>query len=150
MAGLLARANNPRVDVLRRKPGTNVFRPVSGENPGDESFPGLVIAKTEGRMYFANAPLVGERLREIVDREKPQVLALDFSAIPGIEYTALRMLADAQAALGGEGVELWLVSLNPEALEMVQRTPLARTLGNQRMFFNLESAVDAWQARQKA
>lgn len=147
MAGLLARANNPRVDVLRRKAGTNVFRPVSAEHPGDESFPGLVIAKTEGRMYFANAPVVGERLREIVDAEKPKVLVLDCSAIPGIEYTALKMLAEAEAALRSEGVELWLVSLNPEALEIVQRMPLAQTLGHERMFFNLESAVDAWRAR---
>jgi high affinity sulfate transporter 1 len=150
MAGLLARANNPRVDVLRRKAGTNVFRPSSPEHPDDESFPGLVIVKTEGRMYFANAPVVGEHLREIVDREKPKVLALDCSAIPGIEYTALKMLADAEAALRSEGVELWLVSLNPEALEMVQRTPLAQALGHERMFFNLESAVDAWRARHPA
>jgi len=150
MAGLLARANNPRVDVLRRKPGTNIFRAVSGEHPGDESFPGLALVKTEGRMYFANAPVVAERLREIVDREKPTVLALDCSAIPGIEYTALKMLADADATLRGEGVELWLVSLNPEVLEMVQRTPLAQALGHERMFFNLESAVDAWRARHPA
>ena len=58
------------------------------------------------------------------------------------------MLADADATLRGEGVELWLVSLNPEVLEMVQRTPLAQALGHERMFFNLESAVDAWRARQ--
>jgi anti-anti-sigma regulatory factor len=84
-----------------------------------------VIVKTEGRMYFANAPLVGERLREIVDRDKPRVLAFDCSAIPGIEYTALKMLTEAQAQLRNEGVDLWLVALNPEALEMVRRTPLA-------------------------
>jgi high affinity sulfate transporter 1 len=147
LAGLLARANNPRVDVLGRKPGTNVFRPRSPENPGDEDFPGLVIVKTEGRMYFANAPVVGERMREIVDREKPKVVAFDCGAIPGVEFTALKMLIDAEAQLRSEGVELWLVALNPEALEMVQRTPLAKTLGHERMFFNLESAVDSWQAR---
>ena len=147
LVSLIARANNPRVDILGRKPGTNVFRTRSAEHPEDEAFPGLAIVKTEGRMYFANAPIVGERLREIVDREKPKVVAFDCGAIPGFEFTALKMLVDAEAQLRGEGVELWLVALNPEALEMVQRTPLGRTLGRERMFFNLESAVDAWQAR---
>lgn len=147
LGGLIARANNPRVDVLGRKPGTNVFRPRSAENAGDETFPGLAIVKTEGRMYFANAPIVGERLQEIIDREKPKVVALDCGAIPGFEFTALKMLINAEAQLRSEGVELWLVALNPEALDMVQRTPLARTLGRERMFFNLERAVDAWQAR---
>jgi sulfate permease, SulP family len=31
---------NPPVYVLRRKPGTNVFRPESPEHPEDETFPG--------------------------------------------------------------------------------------------------------------
>jgi len=146
LASLVALANNPRVDVLVRKRGTNVFRPRSEEHPDDESYPGLVIAKTEGRMYFANAPVVAERLREIVDREKPKVLALDCSAIPGFEFTALNMLVNAEEQLRRDGVELWLVSLNPEALDMIRRTPLAERLGNNRMRFNLEETVDAYSA----
>jgi len=146
LASLVALANNPRVDVLVRKPGTNVFRPRSDEHPDDESYPGLVIAKTEGRMYFANAPVVAERLREIVDREKPKVLALDCSAIPGFEFTALNMLVNAEEQLRRDGVDLWLVSLNPEALEMIRRTPLAGRLGDSRMRFNLEETVDAYSA----
>jgi high affinity sulfate transporter 1 len=147
LAGLVALANNPRVDVLGRKPGTNVFRPRGAENAGDEFYPGLAIVKTEGRMYFANAPVVAERIRELVDREKPKVLAIDCSAIPGFEFTALNMLVNAEAQLRREGVELWLVALNPEALELVRRTPLAQTLGRERMRFNLETAVDAYLAR---
>jgi len=146
LASLVALANNPRVDVLVRKRGTNVFRPRSDEHPDDESYPGLVIAKTEGRMYFANAPVVAERLREIVDREKPKVLALDCSAIPGFEFTALNMLVNAEEQLRRDGVDLWLVSLNPEALEMIRRTPLAERLGSNRMRFNLEETVDAYSA----
>jgi anti-anti-sigma factor len=147
LAGLVALANNPRVDVLGRKPGTNVFRPRGAEHVGDEFYPGLAIVKTEGRMYFANAPVVAERIRELVDREKPKVLAIDCSAIPGFEFTALNMLVHAEKQLRREGVELWLVALNPEALELVRRTPLAETLGRERMRFNLETAVDAYLAR---
>jgi high affinity sulfate transporter 1 len=147
LASLVALANNPRVDVLARKPGTNVFRPRSGEHAGDESFPGLAIVKTEGRMYFANAPVVAERIREVVNREKPKVLAIDCSAIPGFEFTALNMLVQAEEQLRREGVELWLVALNPEALEMVRRTPLAERLGRGRMHFNLEAAVNAYSGR---
>jgi len=147
MASLLYLANNPPVHVLGRKPGTNVFRPRTDEHPEDESFPGLLIVRTEGRMYFANAPVVGEKLRELVGREKPNVLALDCSAIPGFEFTALKMLVEAEARLREDGVELWLVALSPEALELVRRTPLAEKLGRKGMFFNLEAAVAAYLAR---
>ena len=100
-------------------------------------------------MYFANAPIVGERLRELVEREKPKVLAIDCSAIPGIEFTALKMLIEAEAQLREQGVELWLVALNPEALELVRRTPLGATLGRERMCFNLETALNAYEKKSR-
>src|SRR5262249_3214225 len=46
---------DPPVYVLGRKPGTNVFRPNSPEHPEDEKFQGLLILRTEGRVFFANA-----------------------------------------------------------------------------------------------
>jgi len=145
MGSLLYMATNPPVHVLARKRGTNVFRPVSPEHPEDETFPGLVIVRTEGRMFFANAPGVGERLRSLVDREKPRVLLLDCSAIPGLEFTALKMLEDAERNLRAQGVALWLAGLNPEALELVKRVPLAERLGRSGMHFNVEAAVAAYQ-----
>jgi len=146
MASLLQLANNPPLHVLRRKPGTNVFRPRDTDKPGDESYPGLLMVRTEGRMYFANAPVLAEKLRELVAREKPRVLVFDCGAIPGFEFTALKMLVDAEKQLREQGVELWLVALNPEALEMVRRTPLA---GRERetMFFTMEDAVAAYGKR---
>jgi hypothetical protein len=40
------------------------------------------------------------------------------------------------------------VGLNPGVLTMVQRSPLGETLGRERMFFNLDRAVAAWQKQQ--
>jgi MFS superfamily sulfate permease-like transporter len=147
MASLLLLANNPPLHVLGRKPGTNVFRPRAAEHPEDASYPGLVIARTEGRMYFGNAPVIGEKIRALVDEAKPRVLLLDCGAIPGLEFTALKMLVEAEARLREQGVELWLAALNPEALEVVKRTPLFERLGRGRMFFTVEAAVAAYNQR---
>ena len=145
MAALLYLANRPPVLVLGRKPGTHVFRPVSPEHPEDETFAGLLIVRTLGRMYFANAPVVTEQLRALIDREKPRVVLLDCSAVPGFEYTALRMLDEAEKSLRAQGVELWLAALNPEALELVRRSGLAERLGRARMHFTVEDAVAAFE-----
>src|SRR5262249_1094682 len=83
MASLLFPGNDPPLWVMGRKPGTNVFRPVSSEHPDDELAVGLTIARTTGRIYFANAPVVGEKLAELVRRESPKVLVLDCSGVPG-------------------------------------------------------------------
>jgi MFS superfamily sulfate permease-like transporter len=150
MAGLIRLTNDPRVDEIGRKPGTNVFRPRSPEHPEDETVPGLLIARPVGRIYFANAENVGGKLLTLVRDASPRVILLDCSAIPGFEYTALKKLVEAEARLREEGTELWLAALNPEALELVQRTPLAERLGRERMFFTVEMAVAAFEARGSA
>jgi SulP family sulfate permease len=147
LVGLMYLAYDPRVDEVRRKPGTNVFRPRSPEHPEDEALPGLLIARPEGRIYFGNAANVGARLNNLMQASAPQVLLLDCSASPGFEYTALKMLVEAEQRLRDHGTQLWLAALNPEALELVQRTPLAERLGRERMFFTVEQAVAAFQAR---
>jgi MFS superfamily sulfate permease-like transporter len=150
LAGLMSLANNPRVAELRRKPGTNVFRPVSPEHPEDEVVPGLLIARPEGRIYFGNAARALEKLRVLTHEFSPRVLLLDGSAIPGLEFTSLKMLVEAEERLRAAGVELWLASLNSEVLDLVRRTPLAERLGRERMYMTVEQAVDAFEARQTA
>jgi MFS superfamily sulfate permease-like transporter len=146
LLGLMYLAYDPRVDELRRKPGTNVFRPRSPEHPEDEAIPGLLIARPEDRLYFGNAGNVSAKLQALAKAADPKVVVLDCSAIPGFEYTALKMLVEGEERQREQGRELWLAALNPEALEMVQRTPLAERLGRERMFFTVEQAVAAQHA----
>jgi SulP family sulfate permease len=138
---------NPPVHVLGRKPGTNVFRPRSKEHPEDESFPGLLLLRLEGRIFFGNAERVAEKVRAFGFQANPKVLALDLSAVFDLEYTALKMLIEGEKRIRELGIELWLVGLNPEVLAMVQRSALGQTLGRERMAFNCETAVVRYQAR---
>lgn len=131
----------PPVYVLGRKPGTNVFRPLSKEHPEDETFPGLLLLRLEGRVFFANAELVGQKMRRLGEQSHPKVVAIDFSNVPDLEYTALQMLTEGEKKQRERGVKLWLAGLNPRVLAMVQRSPLGRALGQEAMHFNLELAV---------
>ena len=96
MFSLLYMANNPRVYVLRRKRGTDVFRPVSAEHPEDESFPGLLILRTEGRVYFGNAQNIGDAMWPLVRAEQPAGPAAGLRRHP-----RLRVHGDEDAARGG-------------------------------------------------
>jgi high affinity sulfate transporter 1 len=149
VVSLVALANqmaDPPVYVLGRKPGTNVFRPRSPEHPEDETFPGLLLLRPEGRLFFANAERVGEKIRPLIAEAKPKVVALDLEGVFDLEYTALRVLTEAEKNEREKGVLLWLVGLAPGVLAMVQRSPLGAALGRDRMFFNLEQAVAKHQA----
>ena len=136
---------NPAVYVLGRKPGTNVFRPRSKEHPEDETFPGLLLLQLEGRVFFVNAELIAEKIRPLIAQANPKVVALDLSGVNDLEYTALKMLSEAEKRSRERGMFLWLVGLQPPVLATVQRSPLGKTLGRDRMFFNLEQAVAKYQ-----
>jgi high affinity sulfate transporter 1 len=137
------------VFVLGRKPGTEIFRPRSREHPEDETFPGLLLLKTEGMLHFANARRIGDLIWPLVYEYKPCVIAFDCSAIPDLEYTALKMLTDAERKLQQAGVSLCLAGLNPEPLQLIQKSALGKTLGRERMHFNLEEAVKAYRSQAK-
>ena len=72
---------------------------------------------------------------------KPKVIALDVSGVPDLEYTALKMLIEAEKRESDRGVLICLVGLNPEVLSVIQRSLLGKVLGRERMHFNLELAV---------
>jgi len=150
LLGLMYLGYDPKVYEIRRKPGTNVFRPRSPEHPEDESPPGLLIVRPEGRIYFGNAANVSAKMLALAKVAHPKVVLLDCSAIPDFEYTALKMLVEAEEKQREQGIELWLAALSPEALELVRRTPLAERLGRERMYFTVEQAVAAFEARKAA
>jgi SulP family sulfate permease len=150
LLSLAQQAYDPPVWVLGRKRGTTAFRGRSSEHPDDETWPGLLILRPEGRLFFANAERVVDKMRPCIALERPRVVLLDCRAIIDIEYTALRMLVDAEEKLRGEGIDLWLAGLTPRVLEVVRRTALGGRLGRERMFFNLEAAVRQFEHRQIA
>ena len=141
LVALAYQTANPPVRELGRKPGTDVFRPRSKEHPEDETFPGLLMIQLEGRVFFANAERIADKMKALADEAKPKVVAVDLSGVPDLEYTALKMLIDAEKRQRERGVSIWLVGLNPEVLSVIQRSSLGKTLGRERMHFNLELAV---------
>ena len=145
LLALAQQAYSPPVYVVGRKRNTHVFRPLSPDHSDDETWPGLLIVRVEGRVFFANAQRIGDRMWPLVEQAKPSVIAIDCSAIIDIEYTALKMLAEAEERLERDGIMLWLAALNPNVFGAVSRSKLGEKLGRERMFFNLHAAVERYE-----
>ena len=145
LGAIMRQANDPPVYVLGRKRGRDVFRPLSPDQPDDETFPGLLLLRTVGRMYFANVQRVGDKMWPLIEEAKPSVVVLDCSAVIDFEYTALKALIEAEQQLRAAGISLWIAALNPEARRVVEQSPLGHTLGRERMCFNLQDAVERYQ-----
>jgi MFS superfamily sulfate permease-like transporter len=146
LVALAYQVADPPVYMLVRKPGTNIFRPRSKEHPDDESFPGLLMARVEGRIFFANAEQIGKKLRDLVDETHPSVVALHMRGVPDLEFTALKMLTEGAKRHRERGIRLWLVGTNPQVLTVIRRSPLATALGPDSILPNLETAVEKFSA----
>ena len=141
LVALASQVADPPVYVLGRKQGSNVFRPRSDEHPEDEAYPGLLLLRLEGRVFFANAEQIGQKIAQLVNDAHPKVVVLDLSPVFDLEYTALKALSEGEERQRQRGVLTWLVGLNPGVLEMVRRSPLGKRLGREGMQFSLELAI---------
>jgi len=145
LLALAQQAYSPKVYAVGRKRDTQVFRPLSSEHPNDETWPGLLIVRVEGRIFFANAHRAGDKMWPLIEQTKPSIVVIDCSSIIDIEYTALKMLAEAEEKLQRDGITLWLAALNPNVFSAVLRSRIGQTLGQERMFFNLHSALERYE-----
>jgi SulP family sulfate permease len=70
------------------------------------------------------------------------------SRVPDIEYSALEMMLESEKRATERGAIIWLVGLNPSALEVVRKAGLYERLGRERMLFNARAAIERYQALQ--
>jgi sulfate permease, SulP family len=141
MVALAYQAADPPVYVLGRKPGTNVFRPRSNENPEDETYPGLLLLRLEGRIFFINAERIAEKIKLLSEESQPTVVALHLRGVPDLEYTGLKMLTAGERRGREHGKRLWLVGMNPQVFATIKKSTLGEALGPDGMHLNLEIAV---------
>ena len=146
MVNLMSQTASPPVYVIGRKRGADVLRPLSPDNQDDETFDGLLILRPEGRIYFANAQNIADKINTLVSQYQPRVVTLDMSRVPDIEYSALQMLIEGEKRSQDRGVTLWLAALNPSALKVVRLSGLSEVLGPERLLFNARAAIERFTA----
>ncbi len=135
LIAVIAKLYRPTVTVLgRARDGDEDedirFRSVE-RHPECETFPGLVIVRFGGELFFANASFLRTTLRGLVAKADPPVeeVILDASAIPRIDTTAGDELHDLIAELGAEGVTLVFARATYELREDLRRFSLVSTDG---------------------
>lgn len=99
---LLVRSSRPGV---RRLAGVDGIWIDAARAPGVDGPSGVVVARVESGLFFANADHVRDRLRALVD-PACRVLVLDAQTTPFIDITAAHMLDELAVTLARDGVRL--------------------------------------------
>ena len=148
MLTLIYYSNRPPVYSLAYNEDEKIIRK-EGDNPEDVTYPGLLMVRIEGGLYFANVQRAGDRFLELMVEKSPKVVVLECSAIPTMEFTALKKLIETEIKMRENGLELWLAGVNPRVLNIIEISELGNKLGKDRIFHNIQKAIEAYNERKK-
>lgn len=150
LLALVYRAYRPSYAVLGRAPGAVDderlrYRGIE-DHPDAQTFPGLVILRVDGELFFANAAWFRDVVRSLVRGKEPPVreLLVHAGAVPHIDTTAASMLKDLIEELDEAGVSLAFARATTGLVHDLERNDITRLVPEDRFFDTVAAGVDAY------
>jgi anti-anti-sigma factor len=137
-------ATAPGMPVLGREPGTQVFRDVR-ENPGDETFPGIVVLRLDGGLFFASADALEERIRALLRQgdEPTRAVVLDLEGVDLVDSQGAAKLAEILDFTESMEIELRLARVKPAVATALEKDGVLDRIGRDQVHGNVHRAVEA-------
>jgi high affinity sulfate transporter 1 len=138
---LIAVSTRPPMPLLAHDPQTGVFREL-GEDPGDETFPGVTILRLDGPLFFATAEALEERVRGLV-ADTRGALVLDLKGVNFVDSQGAAKLAELHELLTAGGVALRLAAVKPQVRAVLEADGVIERIGTEHVHGNVRRAVEA-------
>ena len=135
----------PHGEELGRVPELGGWHNV-GRYPEAERVEGVVIFRWEAPLFFANAGIFREAVRELARHDRPSWIVLQCEAITDVDVTAADMLERLDTELNDQGVNMAFVELRTRLQELLHRYGLFTTLDRTHVFPSIERALAAIEA----
>ena len=138
-------ASRPHVSVLGRVPGVPDAYGDVDRHPDYERVPGLLVLRLEAPLFYANASLVVDKVKQLAGAVDPQpgAVVLDFSPNANLDITSCEKLGELITVLRSAEIDFALAELRKPAREAAARGGVLETLGEDRVFHTIDEAVDA-------
>ena len=134
----------PQVVVLGRLRGTGEFVDIA-RHPESEQFPGILMLRVDRIWFFANADGIREHAKELI-RQAPgplKTIIVNLAPVPLVDVTAVDALAQLHASSVKHGRRLVLAGVRDPVRDTLARASLLSVLGEQNIFRNMQTAVEA-------
>jgi SulP family sulfate permease len=130
--------------VLGRVPEENIFRGLENY-PEGETYPGLLILRYDGSLFFANAPDFADEVRSGIELSDPppKVVLIDGESINGIDATAVNTIVELNDELIRKEISLRFARVRANVMEIVQRAELDEIIGSENFYTSVHDGVDA-------
>jgi high affinity sulfate transporter 1 len=147
LLGLLYASKSQTTAVLAKVAGENIYRSLEN-NPDGEIYPGLLITRFEGSLFFANAPDMADEIRYGVEvtEPAPAVVLVDFESITEVDATALITIKELNEELERSGIDLRLARVRAHVLDLMRTTELDQEIGPEYIYDSVHAGVGAFLA----
>jgi high affinity sulfate transporter 1 len=146
---LTYRTSHPHGAVLGQLPGTEAYRNVM-THPEAVTFPGLLIWRPGGDLWFASIGHLGDGLKAALTASHPpakQVL-MDAEAVNLIDVSAGDALLNLIQELQGQGITFAIARVRDHVREQLRRGGIEAVVGSANFYDRVTDGVRAWQKRE--
>jgi anti-anti-sigma factor len=136
-------ATRPPMPLLGREPGTQVFRDLV-ENPADETFPGIVVLRLDGGLFFATSEALEDRVRGLAENgHRARALVLDLEGVNFVDSQGAAKMTELHRLTEADGIELRLGRVKPQVLAVLRADGVVDRIGADHIHGNVHRAVEA-------
>jgi sulfate permease, SulP family len=140
---LIARASRPSVRQLGYDPASDTYHAIA-RTEGLEQVPGILIARIDGPLFFADADRFRERMQELTGEDGAVTgVVIDADAVYLTDTDGGDILIQVARELHSRGISLALAQVHPPTLELWRRAGLSELVGEDDVFPSIQDAVDA-------
>ena len=140
---LISVATRPHMPLLGREPGTQAFRELD-EHPGGEVFPGVVVLRLDGGLFFATSDALEDRVREVaLSTPGTTGIVLDCGGMDFIDSQGSAKMREILELTEQAGMTLRLSRVKPAVREVLKRDGVFERIGEDKIHGNIEQAVEA-------
>jgi MFS superfamily sulfate permease-like transporter len=142
---LLSRVARPHDAILGRVPGLAGMHDID-DYPTAQEVSGLLVYRYDSPLFFANAEDFRRRVLDAVDQHGDELtwLVLNVEAIVEVDITGLDALDSVRTTVDARGIVLTLARVKQDLLDDLEAYGLADSIGRDRLFPTLPTAVTAY------
>ncbi|MGX7678496.1 SulP family inorganic anion transporter [Jatrophihabitans sp. DSM 45814] len=129
----------PRGELLWRRPN-GTWHAANGVAESQE-LPAIVVFRWEAPLFFANAGIFANQVKQLADDKSARWVVLQCEAITDIDVTAADALQQLDQELDEKGVHLAFVELRTRLQQQIERYGLYSTLERTHFYSSIDDAL---------
>jgi high affinity sulfate transporter 1 len=146
---LIYRTSHPHGAVLGQMPGTEAYRNLD-RHPEAITFPGLLIWRPGGELWFASIGHLGDGLRAALATSSPPAkrVLVDGEAVNLLDVSACDALVNLIQELQSQGITFAFARVRDHVRERMRLGGLEAVVGSANFYERVTDGVHAWQQQE--